>query len=71
MEKDESLLSPFSVLLLYFLTAGAVKKWVPRCMAPFAKIPENLLVCASFGAAPGTVPAGTAAGVQLRQLVGR
>gem|GEM_PF-4740990 len=28
MEKGESLLSPFSILLLYFLTAGAVKKWL-------------------------------------------
>ena len=27
MQKGESLLSPFCILLLYFLTAGAVKKW--------------------------------------------
>jgi len=40
-------------------------------MAPFAKIQEILLASASFGAAPGTVPAATAAGVQLRQLAGR
>jgi len=42
-----------------------------RCMAPAAKIPENLLASASFGAAPGTVPAGTAAGVHQRPLAGR
>jgi len=32
MKKVETLLSPFSMLLLYFLTAGAVKKWtsIPR-----------------------------------------
>jgi hypothetical protein len=33
MKKVESRLSPFSILLLYFLTAGAVKK-CSRCMAP-------------------------------------
>jgi len=41
-----------------------------RCMAPLAKIPENLLSSASFGVTPGTVPAGTAAGVQQRRLAG-
>jgi len=42
-----------------------------RCMAPLAKIPENLLASASFGAAPETVPADTAAGAQQRPLAGR
>jgi len=42
-----------------------------RCMALAAKIPENLLASASFGAAPGTVPTGAAAGVQQWPLAGR
>ena len=42
-----------------------------RCMAPVAKIPEKLLVSTSFGVTPGTVPAGTAAGVQQRRFAER
>ena len=42
-----------------------------KCMASVAKIPEILSLSTSFGATPGTVPAGTAAGVHQRPLAGR